>query len=342
MDDEYLTEKSSTQRSAFSVQRFRGERGVSLVELLVGITIATAITAAGYSVLTGSDRAATVNDQTADMQQNARVAMELITRDLKSAGFGMNGGVGACANALIPADNKSGGPDTGPDSISLVVPTQLSTLAVQAVGGGATITLQAGAVAAVTPDGFNNGAVISIGGATANSVSNLNGDVLTLGTTLGQSVVYPVGTPVYWLRCITYAVSTNAATCAGTAPCLLRGGAPMADGIEDLQLAYACDGCAGVADGIIDDQNASGDFDTGDFVSNNAWNSGTMTPINIRLVRVSIVARQVRPDPQWRSTGAVVAEDHNPATDPGFNASTYQQIRRRLYTRTVQVRNLGL
>jgi type IV pilus assembly protein PilW len=116
----------------------------------------------------------------------------------------------------------------------------------------------------------------------------------------------------------------------------------MAEGVEDLQLAYACDGCAGVADGVVDDQNASATFDTGDFVSDNAWNSGTMIPSNIRLVRISIVARQVRPDAQWSSTVPVVAEDHNPGTDPGFDQHAYKQVRRRLYTKTVQVRNLGL
>ena len=333
---------SFVQRSAFSSQHCHSERGVSMIELLVGITVATTVIAAGYGIMSSTDRAATVNDQTAGMQQNVRVAMELLTRDIKLAGFGMGTGIGACTNAIVPADQNTGGADTGPDSVSLVGPMPLSTLAAQATGGALSITLQPGAVAAMTPEGFGNGAAISLGGVNASTVNNIAGDVLTLGSSLVQSASFPVGTQVFWLRCITYAVSTNAVTCAGTAPCLLRGGVPMAEGIEDLQVAYACDGCAGVADGVIDDQNASGTFDTGDFVSDNAWNSGTMIPSNIRLVRISIVARQIRSDPQWSSTAAVVAEDHNPATDPGFDQSAYKQIRRRLYTKTVQVRNLGL
>ena len=320
----------------------REQRGVSIVELMIGVTVATAIVAAGYSVMTGTDRAAQVNDQTAEMQQNARVAMELLTRDLKLAGFGMNGTVGACANAIVPADNNTAGADTAADSLSVVAPTSLSTLANPAAGGALSITLQAGSVAAMTPSGFGNGATISIGGVSTTTVANIVGDTLTLGSSLGQSVVFPAGTQVFWITCITYAISTNAATCAGTAPCLLRGGVPLAEGIEDLQIAYACDGCAGTADGVIDDQNASGTFDTSDFVSNSTWTTGSMIPANIRLARVSIVARQTRADTNWQNTGAIAAEDHNPATDPGFNQSTYKQIRRRLYTRTVQVRNLGL
>lgn len=323
-------------------QHFYAERGVSMFELLVGISVAMIVIAAGYGIMTSTDRAAAVNDQTAEMQQNARVAMELLTRDIKTAGFGMPGTVGGCANAIVPADQNPGGADTGPDSVSVVVPTLLSTLAAPAQGGALTVTLQAGAVAAMAPEGFGNGATISLGGLSAGMVNTIAGDVLTLGASLGQSASFPAGTQVFWLRCIAYAVSTNVTTCAGTAPCLLRGGVPLAEGIEDLQLAYACDGCAGVADGIVDDQNASGTFDAGDFVSNNAWNSGSMVPSTIRLVRVSVVARQVRSDAQWSSTVPVVAEDHNPGTDPGFDQHAYKQVRRRLYTKTVQVRNLGL
>ena len=320
----------------------RKQHGVSMVELMIGISVAMGVAAAGYGVMTSTDKAAQVNDQTAEMQQNARVAMELIARDLKLAGFGMNGTVGACANALVPADNNTAGPDTGPDALSVVAPTTLSTLANPVSGGALSITLQPGAVAAMSSSGFANGASISIGGVSSTTVANIVGDTLTLGTSLGQSTVFPAGTQVFWITCVTYAISTNAATCAGTAPCLLRGGVPLAEGIEDLQVAYACDGCVGVADGIIDDQNASGTFDAADFVSNSTWSTGSMIPANIRLARVSIVARQTRADSEWRNTGAIVAEDHNPATDPGFNPSTYQQIRRRLYTKTVQVRNLGL
>jgi type IV pilus assembly protein PilW len=32
--------------------------------------------------------------------------------------------------------------------------------------------------------------------------------------------------------------------------------------------------------------------------------------------------------------------DHNPSVDAGYNATTYQQQRRRVLTRTIQVRNL--
>jgi type IV pilus assembly protein PilW len=319
------------------------EAGVSLVEMVFAVGVATTVVLAAYTLMSHTETAAVINDQTAEMQMNARVAMELITKDLKGAGFGMNGAVAGCATALVPADNNPAGADTGPDSVSVVAPTPLSTLANAALGGALSITLQPGAVAAMTPSGFGNGSSVSLGGVWSGTVANIAGDTLTLNTTLGQSAVFPAGTQVYWLQCVTYTVLTSPTACSGNGPCLLRNGAPIADGIEDLQIAYACDGCVGIADGVIDDQPGSAaGFDTGDFVSDSTWANAQMTAEKIRLARINVVARQMRSDPAWISTAPVAAEDHNPATDPGFNSSTYQQNRRRLYTRTVQVRNLGL
>lgn len=324
----------------------RNERGATLIEVVLGVAVALVVVAAGYTVMTGTEQATTTNDLTTQMQQNARVAMELVTQDLKMAGFGMTSAVGACTYAMMPADNTPAGPDTGPDSVSLAIPTVLSTLAAQANGPINTIALQSGAVAAMTPSGFAVGALISIGGVISTSVSGISGDVLTLASTIGAPAVFPVGTQVYWLQCIPYTIGTTTTVCAGNAPCLLRNGVAIAEGIEDLQLAYACDGCTGNAtpDGIIDDQNGSNTFDAADFIYNTTWMTSPLTPDTIRLVRVNIVAREIRSDPIWNGTAPVIVEDHNPANpgDPGFNQQTYQQIRRRLLTRTVDLRNQGL
>lgn len=322
------------------------ERGVTLLEITFGISITLIVVAAGYTVMNSTEQATSMNDLTSQMQQNARVAMELIAQDFKMAGFDMAGAVGACTYAVMPVDNTPTGPDTGPDSVSLAVPTVISTLVVQATGPIQTITLQPGAVAAMAPSGFTIGALISIGGALSTSVAGISGDVLTLASPISAPAVFPVGTQVFWLQCIPYAIGTTSTVCAGNAPCLLRNGVAIAEGIEDIQLAYACDGCtgSGVPDGIIDDQNGSNTFDAADFIYNTTWTASPLTPDTIRLVRVNIVAREIRSDPIWTGTAPVVVEDHNPAIpgDPGFVQQTYKQIRRRLLTRTVDMRNQGL
>jgi type IV pilus assembly protein PilW len=138
------------------------------------------------------------------------------------------------------------------------------------------------------------------------------------------------------------------------------------DGVEDLQLAYACDGCdprvnSGTPDLQPDDLNLSNNFDQADFITDRNW-FGTagpygsfMTPRTIRLVQVNIVARQTKADQgmgEMQSTPVhggrfPVISDHNHATGlfvvgdtaSAAQQSAYFQFRRRILTRTIELRN---
>jgi len=125
--------------------------------------------------------------------------------------------------------------------------------------------------------------------------------------------------------------------------------AAIAEGIEDLQLAYACDGCVtaingGIPDRIIDDQPpASNSFDQADFLSNVPWTVAPVTPDKIQLVQVALVARQSKNDQGFGETNrafvgsgamAVPGGDHTLPADPNH--------RRRMLVRTVETRNVGL
>ena len=79
-----------------------GQHGVTLIELMVGAVVATTVIAAGFAVLTSSSKALSTNEQTIETQQNVRVAMEFLFRDIRQAGFGMNGPVGNCSTAIVP------------------------------------------------------------------------------------------------------------------------------------------------------------------------------------------------------------------------------------------------
>ncbi len=350
---------------------WQDEKGFTLVEMLTGLVIAVAVIAAGFVTLTTSNKATITNDQVAETQQNARVAMELISRDIKLAGFGFTGTtvgncqVGTSNVPIVPLDNAVAGPDAGPDQVRLVVPmtntaTPAWTLANQVTGGvGANvIALQVGAGNDMANAGLVadvvSGSIISIGGVISAKVTARTNDQLTLETPIGQGV-FTVGTPVYLLQCVTYAIANGNPPCGGNGPCLTRNGVAIADGVEDMQLAYGCDGCvstinSGVPDGVIDNQDAVAGFNTGDFITNNNWATSPLVPASIRLVQINVVARQMASDqglgerntPGTNMAGPVVVSDHNPSNDVGYDATTYSQFRRRLITRTVQVRNLGL
>ncbi len=382
----------------------QGECGFTLVEVMAATVISIMVIGAGFTAVITSERALRVNDQVAQTQQNSRIAMELIARDVKMAGFGMTGPVGACtiggnAAPIVPGDNNPGGADVGPDSVSLVVPlTNFSpavgtvwTLQTPAVGPFTQISLQGtSAVDGAVPDmlaaGLVAGSTVSIGGAVSSAVAvggiDLANNRLTLTNQIGAPREFPIGTQVFLLNCITYQViapgDAQQALCGTSAPCLVRGVADtsvtpnnldcntlpntcvaVVEAIEDLQLAYACDGCnaaenGGIPDGVPDDQNASSTFDTADFLTNSAWATPPLTTDKIRLVQASVVARQELAEQGTaevtraavNTAGPVIAGDHNPLDGVfaagDYDAATYTRQRRRLLTRTIQTRNMGI
>jgi len=366
------------------VGSWRSQQGATLIELLIAVFVALVITASGFAILTSTEKSTRTNEQVVETQQNARIAMDLLSRDIKNAGFGMiapladnNCKVGRAASgaaaALVPWDQTVAGADKGPDEISMVVPlgsagTPAWTL-LNPVGGPVgfnQITLPAGAAANMASQAGGSltvptPAYVSIGGAATSTVTAVAGDTLTLAPLPGP-LAFGTGAKVYLLQCVTYSIGTTPAACGnGSSPCLRRNGAVIADGIEDIQFEYACDGCnsgvnGGVVDGIIDDQVTLGNgYDSGDFVSNNAWTASPMTPETIRMVKVFIVARQTIADTGMGETSGhgvitsaplqVSDHDHSQglfaAGDYAALDPPYERFRRRVLTRTIEARNLA-
>jgi len=369
-----------------------GQQGVTLVELMVGALVATIIIAAGYAVLTSSSKAMTTNEQTVETQQNVRVVMEFLFRDIRQAGFGMNGPVGNCPTAIVPADSNTAGPDRGSDRISLVVPVGnpmgtatdppwilnsdttmgFSLLALPSAIAVTNMASEAGGSLTVP------NATISIGGAITTTVTAAGGANLTVAA-VPAPVALKRNTPIYLLQCITYQIippPDPTGLCAGRSPCLVRGVAggmtagvldcttlgsrctSIADEIEDIQFAYGCDGCvaavnSGNADGIIDNQGGAAGFDQADFMTNNAWATAPLTADKIQLAQVTIVGRQRRADQgfgesnQQTAQGTALQVSDHLHSDGVFAAGDfaaltppYTSTRRRLLTRTIELRNL--
>jgi type IV pilus assembly protein PilW len=70
-----------------SLRQSINKRGVTLIELLVGLVICAIVIAAIYRVFTAQSNAYVVQDQVVEIQQNIRSAMEMMVRDLRMAGF---------------------------------------------------------------------------------------------------------------------------------------------------------------------------------------------------------------------------------------------------------------
>ncbi|MFV0438984.1 MAG: prepilin-type N-terminal cleavage/methylation domain-containing protein [Desulfopila sp.] len=71
------------------------QRGFTLVELLIAMTVAIIILGAIYSAYTVQQKQYIAQAQVTDMQQNIRGAMSLLTRDIRMAGYDLSGEAGA-------------------------------------------------------------------------------------------------------------------------------------------------------------------------------------------------------------------------------------------------------
>ena len=69
------------------IRRAAGQAGFSLVELMVAMTIGLVITMVIAEMFVGNKRTYTVQDENARMQENARFALSLLTRQIRMAGF---------------------------------------------------------------------------------------------------------------------------------------------------------------------------------------------------------------------------------------------------------------
>lgn len=88
--------------------------GFTLTELMVAMSIGMVVLAAVTTTFMAQARFYTAQEQINEMQQNARGALDIITRELKMAGYRPNGGtfVGvtySTAQLLIQADLDSSG-----------------------------------------------------------------------------------------------------------------------------------------------------------------------------------------------------------------------------------------
>lgn len=392
------------------------EQGFTLVEIMVATAVVAVIVLAGMAALTMTGKAVRANEQISDAQQNARMAIEMITHDIKMAGYGPafdpssnpspvgNCGIGGTPVPILPGDNNPTAADTGPDQISLVVPLTFygapatpawqTTAPLGLTGGGfANVAINAAILPNMVAAGLGANSFISLGGVVAAQVQGAAAPLVLTVPNPGPAKI-PTGTQILILQCITYQVIPQLAggargadlnnVCGGNAPCLVRGVAnatvnsfgrvlpncnvanspclPIVNGIEDIQFAYACDGCllpaAGFTepDGRIDDVSLNLIFDQADYISNQIWSTLPMTPSAIKMVQVAIVARQQLVDnglgegnsqagAGTLSTTFLTVADHLHANgvfvagDAATQIPPYASVRRRVVTRTVETRN---
>ena len=337
-------------------------KGFTLIEILVSLAILGIVLAGIYSVYTMQHKSYIVQEQVANMQQNERIALQMITRDIRMAGLGLpapelgindfGDGVGfdnsdtiAVAYYIFNPDNSSGGRTqideggTGTITTSAVLPVENTT------------GFAAGDWVLVYPTPLSSSGDIShyalicitriITGPTGGNLVHAPGgggscagaqifEYLPSGTVSGFSA----GDRVRKINpseagsesgIIAYAI-TNGYVLTRS----VNGGAaqPLAENIEDMQIAY----------GFDSDNN--GTVDT--WVNNLAALPAGTTMDELREVRVTLVARTTREDPAYNVGARPEVENHDQAQLSGSIITTPAQAakyRRRVLQSTIRLRN---
>lgn len=285
------------------LEELKKNKGITLIELLVVLVISSIFIAAIYRIFTRQQKSYIVQEQVVDMQQNVRVAVNKMMREIRMAGFGNPNiwpfqATGGPFNSIFTPTNNANNVGTNDDQVTIIGAfEQISTLASEASIGTNKIQLQNVSDASQFDTG--NRRYICIGGIETNTVANINGDIITLSNNITNRHV--TGTPVFKVKAITYRLRMD--NDRPTMPVLARedhtdggGSIAMAENIENLQFRYT------LADGSETDSPAN--------------------PANIRMVRVTVTARTNIPDPEYRG-------------DP-------QGFRRRQIASNIQVRNMGI
>jgi prepilin-type N-terminal cleavage/methylation domain-containing protein len=252
------------------------QKGMTLIELLVAMVITGLLGAGVYRTFVGQQNTYEVQDQVVDMQQNVRMAIGRMTREIRMGGFGKlgatffdSGGMhGLYQNVVTPGgDGKS---------ITVVAALQtLGTLSANAPAGWKTITVSNGSAFDLDKKKY-----ISINGMESYRIQKIDGNQIDFKGTDKLVYSHLIGEPVFLVMSITYSIGM-----LDGIPVLLRddhlglGPQPMAENIEDLRFRYV------MSDGAILDAVPGGQLD------------------NIRMIQATIVARSDKTDPGLAKVG---------------------------------------
>jgi hypothetical protein len=185
--------------------------GISVIEILVSLAVAGIVAFALYELLSNQQRSFYMQDDVSEMQQNLRVAIERIFRDLTMAGFGKATPTDNTINGENLSQWYSGGlPLSTGSTLHILGALAPADGTIAAISSSNPVTITLNQTATEVAKNFNvspnNKSDISIGGRETARITAINNNILTV-TPLSPTVnltAQKSGTEVYVLRHITY------------------------------------------------------------------------------------------------------------------------------------------
>ncbi len=185
-------------------------KGVTLIELLIALVISAILIAGMYRTFIHQQKSYATQEMVADMQQNVRVAINRMIREIRMAGFG---NVADVLPVTFPGVGR-----TYPNVINIDLPKAGDLTIVSAIGGTASLQGQPAPnqikVSSLAEFDTNDMKYISIGGLECHFITaiDVGNKILTLNTDVTRT--YQIGGPnptlVYAIRAISYRVAVDA------------------------------------------------------------------------------------------------------------------------------------
>ncbi|MFZ1946762.1 MAG: SdrD B-like domain-containing protein [bacterium] len=254
----------------------RDDRGFTLIEVLVVSLIAAIIAGALIFILNSSRRASRIAELDSQAQQNARVAIDYITRDARSAGYGVDvaGGQGAVVYAapydLIFNANIEPEPD---DPVSPGLPRAINV-------GSVPGTVPGGGTALYSP-----AATYATGAETVRFTFDSNNDgTVDAADAADEDIESATANPNdYAMQKQVYGYNGSGNGGTSDAVALLRGPADYPDGAHPHPLFtywYDHDDAVGTADVLWGDADGDGELSQGEIGSVTAVTAANLHRIN--------------------------------------------------------------
>ncbi len=323
--------------------RLRRQRGVTLVELMVALSIGLLVTVAMLKVYVDASGMYRFNEGLARVQENGRFALEFLRRDARVAGFwgcrsdadpGNGISTGSDAYINVDAGHIDGTDDDSGDSITFRSATGSGALVTTTMSSesdnitvDSTNTLSNGM--AVLVSDCEQGDVFQITGISGTTLAHAVG--ASANTTTDLSKAYAVSSRVYQAREARFCIAPGADTAQpslrrlvnpGPGETCASNGDELVEGVENMQILYG------------EDTDADSDGDNGDGTANRYVAIGTegLDVDRIVSVRVSLLIRSL---------------NHNLTSTPSpytFNGDTVtpgtsDRHLRKVFTTTITLRN---
>jgi len=232
------------------------ERGFTLLEMLLAMTIGLIILAALSSTFFIQRKAYNTQGQIVDMAQNARVAMDMMTREIRMAGYGaptsdLSTWINWVASTTIDTNPviEEGGSDPDIIHITGCFDSARACLQNSVLSGDTSLVLDQSTTETGNEFDTVDEKVICINGIENAIITGISGSTLTIDTdpvvggNQGLSRRYEAGDSIYLVKVITYSIveedntlilKRNENTGAGSQP--------LSENIDDLQIQISPSG----------------------------------------------------------------------------------------------------